>query len=54
MSIINRSELKKIVGDFKISNDFYPVLSEKTEELIRKAMERAKQNQRRTLMSRDL
>ena len=54
MSIVNRSAIKNLVGDFKTSNEFYPRLDREVEEMIKKAMARAKENQRRTLMARDL
>ncbi len=54
MPIINKSELKNIVGDMKIANEFYPALNAKVESLIRESVERAKANQRTTLMERDI
>ncbi len=54
MSLVNRSELKKIIGDFKVANEFFPTLNAKVEDLVRQAMERAKANQRRTMMGRDI
>ncbi|MFH0875857.1 MAG: hypothetical protein V1859_08010 [archaeon] len=54
MSIVNKTELKKLVGDFKLANEFYPAIDTKVEHMVREAMERAKANQRRTLMGRDI
>ncbi|MBD3203852.1 DUF1931 domain-containing protein [Candidatus Woesearchaeota archaeon] len=54
MALINKSELKNLVGDMKISTEFYPALNMKVEELVRDSIRRAKENQRTTLMARDV
>ena len=54
MNFINKSELKNFVGDIKISNEFYPALNAKVEELVKEAIKRAKKNHRTTLMPRDI
>lgn len=54
MSIINKSDLKRLMGDFKTAEEFYPSLNKKVEEIVRDAIKRAKANQRRTVMARDI
>ncbi|NTV23969.1 MAG: DUF1931 domain-containing protein [Nanoarchaeota archaeon] len=54
MYLITKSQVKAIVGDINISEDFFPALNQEVEHIIKKALERAKQNGRRTLMARDI
>ncbi|MBN2423150.1 hypothetical protein JXB41_08055 [Candidatus Woesearchaeota archaeon] len=54
MSLVNHSELKRITGDIKIANEFFPALEDKVEKIIKDAIKRAKANQRTTLMERDV
>ena len=54
MYLITKSQVKHILGDINISEDFYPALTVEVERIIKKALERAKQNGRRTLMARDI
>jgi len=53
-SLIVRSQIKKRTGELNIAGDFAPTLNNKVEELIRKAIERAKANGRKTVMGRDI
>ncbi|MEM3374657.1 MAG: DUF1931 domain-containing protein [Candidatus Woesearchaeota archaeon] len=52
--LITKSQIKQIVGDVSIAEEFYPALNQEVENLIKRALERAKANGRRTLMARDL
>lgn len=54
MYLITKSQVKQVVGDINISEDFYPALNIEVERIIKKALERAKENGRRTLMARDV
>ena len=54
MYLVTKAQIKQVVGDINISEDFHPRLNHEVENLIKKALERAKQNGRRTLMARDV
>ncbi|MFH1848824.1 MAG: DUF1931 domain-containing protein [archaeon] len=47
-------EIAQECGDFSVSSDFADELEKKGVELIKSACRRAKENGRRTVMSRDL
>lgn len=52
-----RSQVKEVVNNKGITNiaeDFHEVLNQKVQSLIHEACERAKKNQRRTVMGRDI
>ena len=52
--IIKKSEVKELVKDFRISNDFYDALSKYVEKAVKDAKKRAKDNGRKTLKPFDL
>ncbi len=54
MYLVTKAQIKNIVGDINISEDFYPALNLEVQKIIKKALERAKANGRRTLMARDI
>ena len=54
MALIVRSRIKDITGELQVSSDFAPALEKKVEQLIKEACARAKANQRRTVMAKDL
>lgn len=54
MSLIARTQIKDIVGDFNVSEDFYPAFEKQVVEMLEKALIRAKLNKRRTLMAKDI
>ena len=54
MYLVTKAQIKSIVGDVNISEEFYPALNIEVKNLITKALERAKKNNRRTIMARDL
>jgi len=54
MYLVTKAQIRSIVGDVNISEEFYPALNVEVKNLILKALERAKKNNRRTLMARDL
>lgn len=57
-SLVVRSQVKNYAKvdekTLNISNDFYEALNKKVENLIKEASLRAKQNNRNTLMGRDV
>jgi len=57
-SLVVRSQIKNYAKieekPLNISNDFCDVLNKKVEDLIKEACNRAKQNNRNTLMGRDV
>ena len=54
MYLVTKAQIKQIVGDISIAEEVYPALNIEVENLIKKAVERMKRNNRRTLMARDL
>ena len=54
MYLVTKAQIKQVVGDINISEDFYPALNMEVERILKRALERAKQNNRRTLMARDI
>jgi hypothetical protein len=54
MYLVTKAQIKQIVGEISIAEEFYPVLNVEVETLIKAAVERMKKNNRRTLMARDL
>ncbi len=51
--IINKSKVKEET-ELSVSEEFYEELDKEVSELIKKAEQRAKANQRRTLFARDV
>lgn len=59
--IVVRTKIKEVVGELdsekavnNVSDEVGPALDEIVKEILKKGIERAKKNQRRTLMARDL
>ena len=52
--LVVRSKIKDVAKDMNVSGDFGEALSEKTEQLIKDAVRRAKENKRSTIQPRDL
>lgn len=53
-SIVIRSKLKEVVKGLNISGDFASALDDEVKAIINRAMERAKANNRKTLMAKDI
>ncbi len=51
--LIIRSNIRKIT-DFSVSDEFFIEFEKQVEDMLKKAEKRAKENFRRTLLSRDL
>ena len=54
MSLIAKTQIKEIIGDLSLSADFIPALDKEVREMVKKAVIRAKKNNRRTVMARDI
>ncbi len=54
MSVIVKSQVKELCGDYNVAGDFADALDKKVTALIKEAVERAKANNRRTVMAKDL
>lgn len=53
-SLVVRSQIKKLVGELNMAADFSTTLNREVEGLIRKAIDRAKANGRKTVMGKDI
>lgn len=52
--LVNRSRVKEICGKLSVTKEFYEELNKHVEQSIKKACERAVENNRRTVMPRDI
>ena len=52
--LIIKAKIKEACGDMSVAGDFVTALNEKTNEIVKKALWRAKENGRRTLMGKDV
>ena len=52
--LVVKSKIKDVATDCNVSSDFADALDKQVEELVKKACERAKGNNRRTVMAKDL
>ena len=52
--IIVKTKIKEIVGNLNISSDLAEALNKEVERMLLKAVERAKENGRKTVMAKDL
>jgi len=52
--IVVKSKIKKVIKDLRVSADLAEALNKKVEEILKKAVERAKANHRTTVMPQDL
>ena len=52
--LIIKSKIKEAVPELQVSSDVPEALNKKVEKLLQEASERAKANNRRTLLGRDL
>jgi len=49
-----KSAVRELVGDFRVSEDFWEALNKSIEAVVKKAVERAKENGRKTVRGADL
>ena len=54
MSLIAKTQIKEIIGDFSLSSDFIPALDQEVRQIVKKPILRAKKKNRRTVMARDI
>jgi len=52
--LVVRSKIKDCAGDCNVAGDFAEALSKEVESLVKKAVDRAKANGRKTITPRDL
>lgn len=52
--LVVKSKIKEYAQDLNVSSDFAEALDKELEALIKKAVERAKANGRKTIQARDL
>ena len=52
--LVVKSQVKEIAGDMNVAVEFVDALDKKVESLIKEAIARAKANNRRTVMAKDL
>ena len=53
-TLIVKAKVREACGDMSVSADFADALNEQVNELVKKAVWRAKENGRRTVMGKDL
>ena len=54
MGLIVKAQIKELSGDCNVAGDFADALEKKTAALVKDAVERAKGNNRRTVMAKAL
>ena len=52
--LVIKAKVREACGDMSVSSDFVDVLNENVNELVKKAIWRAKENNRRTVMGKDV
>jgi len=52
--IVVKAQIKELVKEFNVSGDFAEALDKKVVQMVNDACERAKANNRRTVMAKDL
>jgi histone H3/H4 len=53
-ALVVKSAVRELVGDFRVSEDFWGALNKAVSEVVKKAVERAKANGRKTVRGADL
>lgn len=53
-TLVVKTKVKEIVGKLNITQGYFDFLNIKVEEIIKESMRRANENNRKTLMKRDL
>lgn len=52
--IVVKAKIKELSGEFNVSGDFADALDKKVTQMVKDACERAKANNRRTVMAKDI
>lgn len=53
-SLVVRSAVREVVGDMRVSDSFFEALDKEVENLVKRAVQRAKANGRATLRDSDV
>ena len=54
MAAVNKTQVKEMAGDFRVSSQFYDALDSVVAQAVKDAQRRAESNGRSTLMPHDL
>lgn len=52
--IVIKAKIKEVVGNYQVSSDYVEALDKVVREHIKRSIERAEANHRRTVMAKDL
>jgi histone H3/H4 len=52
--LIIKAKIREACGDMSVASDFVDTLNERVSEMVKKAIWRAKENGRRTVMGKDV
>ena len=52
--LIIKAKIREACGEMSVASDFVEVLNDKVDEMVKKAIWRAKENGRRTVMGKDV
>jgi histone H3/H4 len=52
--LIIKAKVREACGDMSVASDFVDALNEKVDEMVKKAVWRAKENNRHTVMGKDV
>jgi len=52
--LVVKSKIKEVAGEMSVSSDFADSLDKMVDDIVKKAVERAKANNRKTIMPKDL
>ncbi|MBW2969004.1 NFYB/HAP3 family transcription factor subunit [Candidatus Woesearchaeota archaeon] len=52
--IVVKAKIKELTGECNVSGDFAEALDKKVTQMVKEACERAKANNRRTVMAKDI
>ena len=53
-SLVVKSAVREVIGNYRVSEDFFSALNKSVEALVRRAVERAKANGRKTVRGADV
>lgn len=52
--VVIKAKIKEVTGNYQVSSDYVDALDKVVRELIKKSIERAETNHRKTVMAKDL
>ena len=53
-SLVVKSAVREVIGNYRVSEDFFEALNKSVEAIVKKAVERAKANGRKTIRGADV